>query len=593
MSKQNFASQLEKIKKNLKQQKIDHFILPNSDEFFLEYLPQSEKRIQYLSGFSGSSATIIISQNKSQFFTDGRYILQAQQELSPDDYNIFNIATKPLFSWLSSNIKKSQIIAIDTKLFSINFVKSLQKIVDEKLARLIFVDLNPVDKIWQNRPQSPSSKIFLHNLSYSGESSSSKCKKIINDLNADAILFNRPESVCWLLNIRAADIEYTPLLASYAILFKDGKIDLFVDKNRVSTAIKTKLKNINFIHPNLIESRISSLQKQIKTIQIDPSATNFWIYKIISNKIKIVEKVDPALIFKACKNQTEINGAIKAHQIDGLAVTKFLYWIEKNQGKIDELQAEQKLLELRQQHKDFFYPSFRSISSFAANGAVIHYHSSAKTNKKISGNSLYLIDSGGQYPQGTTDITRTIAIGKPSKEMIEDFTLVLKGHIALAMAKFPQGTTGSQLDVLARAALWSVGKDYDHGTGHGVGSFLSVHEGPCSISKRGNSELMAGMILSNEPGYYKENAYGIRIENLMLVEKSANKGFLSFQTLTLAPIDYNLINFKILNRSEKIWLKNYHQKIFFLYKDNLNAAEKSYLARSLKIYKKVVDIEEN
>lgn len=592
MSKRNFASQLEKIKKNLKQQKIDHFILPNSDEFFLEYLPECEKRIQYLSGFSGSSATIIIGKNKTQFFTDGRYILQAKNELNADDYDIFNIASKPLFLWLASNLKKAEIIAIDAKLFSVSFVKALQKIVDEKLAKLIFIDSNPVDKIWKNRPQSPSSKIFFHDLSYSGESSSSKCKKIINDLKADAILFNRPESVCWLLNIRAADVEYTPLLASYAILFKDGKIELFVDENRIPSAIKTKLKHINFIHPNLIESTISTLHKRIKKIQIDPSATNFWLYKIISNKIEIVEKVDPALILKACKNQTEINGAIKAHQIDGLAVTKFLYWIEKNQGKIDELQAERKLLELRQQNKDFFYPSFRSISSFASNGAVIHYHSSPKTNKKITGNSLYLIDSGGQYPQGTTDITRTIAIGKPNKEMIEDFTLVLKGHIALAMAKFPQGTTGLQLDVLARAALWSVGKDYDHGTGHGVGSFLSVHEGPCSISKRGNSELMAGMILSNEPGYYKESFYGIRIENLMLVEKSTDKGFLSFQTLTLAPFDHNLINFNILSKSEKIWLKNYHQKIFFLYKDSLNTAEKSYLAASLKIYKKEVDIEE-
>ena len=587
-----FSSRLQKIKKILAQQKIDHFILPNSDEFFLEYLPENEKRIEYLSGFTGSNATIIIGQDKCQFFTDGRYTLQAKQELNSHDYEIFNIATTPLFTWLQSNLKKSKIIAIDAKLFSINFVRVLQKIVDECSAKLVFIDSNPVDKIWSERINALSSKIFFHDLSCSGEDSKHKRKKIIDALNADAILFNRPESICWLLNIRASDVEFTPLLAAYAILFKDGKVDLFVDENRLDKKTKAKLRDVNFIQPSCVDLRIPALHKQLKKIQIDPAATNFWLYKIILDKLQVVEKADPAMLLKACKNKIEIEGAIKAHEIDGLAVTKFLYWIEKNQGQIDELEAEQKLLELRQQDSNFLYPSFRSISSFAANGAVIHYHSSLKTNKKISGNSLYLIDSGGQYPQGTTDITRTVAIGKPSKEMIDDFTLVLQGHIALAMAKFPQGTTGVQLDALARTPLWSAGKDYDHGTGHGVGSFLSVHEGPCSISKRGNSELAAGMILSNEPGFYKENAYGIRIENLILVEKTADNRFLNFRTLTLAPFDPNLINFKLLSLKEKIWLKNYHKNIFSIYKNTLSAHEKAWLERIKNIFKKAVDKEE-
>lgn len=599
MHKENYSLRLKEIKKILKQQKINHFILPNSDEFFLEYLPESEKRIQFVSGFAGSSATIVFGQNKSNFFTDGRYILQAQQEINSDDYNILNIADTSLFAWIEDNIKKSEIIAIDAKLFSMNFVKKLQKLVDEKLAKLFFIEQNPVDKIWKDRPKTAESKIFPHNLIYSGESSLAKRKKIISDLNADAIIFNQPESICWLLNIRASDVEYAPLLAAYAILFKDGKVDLFVDKKRVSS----KIKDINFIQTNCVESTISSLAKKIKSVQIDPAATNFWFYKLISDKIKIVEKQDPALILKACKNKIEVEGAIKSHQIDGLALTKFLYWLEKNQGKIDELQAEDKLLEMRKQHPDFLYPSFRSISSFAANGAIIHYHSSPKTNKKITGNSLYLIDSGGQYPQGTTDVTRTVAIGKPTAQMIEDFTLVLKGHIAIAQAKFPQGTMGSQLDVLARSPLWQAGKDYDHGTGHGVGSFLSVHEGPCSISKRQSCQLKAGMLLSNEPGFYKTGEYGIRIENLMLVENAikssekqnkdaANKLMLSFRTITLAPIDYRLVNFKILSDFEKKWLKNYHKKVFDAHKNNLNSGEKAWLARFLDIYKKVVDKED-
>lgn len=588
----SFSSRLQKIKKIIARQKIDHFILPNSDEFFLEYLPENEKRVEYVSGFTGSNATIIIGQDKCHFFTDGRYTLQAKQELNARDYEVLNIATTPLFTWLQANLKKSKVIAIDAKLFSINFVRALQKIVGECGAKLVFIDSNPVDEIWSERIKSLSSEIFFHDLFYSGEDSECKRKKIIDTLDADAILFNRPESVCWLLNIRASDIEFTPLLAAYAILFKDGKVDLFVDENRLDKKTKAKLKSVNFIQSSSIELRISTLCKQLKKIQIDPVATNFWLYKVISNKMQVIEKPDPAMFLKACKNKTEIAGAIKAHEIDGLAVTKFLYWIEKNQGKIDELEAEKKLLELRQQNSNFLYPSFRSISSFAANGAVIHYHSSAKTNKKISGNSLYLIDSGGQYPQGTTDITRTVAIGKPSKEMIDDFTLVLQGHIALATVKFPQGTTGAQLDVLARAPLWSVGKDYDHGTGHGVGSFLSVHEGPCSISKRGNSELMAGMILSNEPGFYKENHYGIRIENLILVEKTDNNCLLGFRTLTLAPLDPNLINFKLLSLKEKIWLKNYHKNIFSIYKKTLSAHEKAWLERIKNIFKKAVDKEE-
>jgi len=573
------------LKQNLKSQKIDHFILPNSDEFFLEYLPESEKRVQYISGFTGSNATIIFSEKKSHFFTDGRYTLQARNEIDLAEYEIFNIAEKPLFSWLKENLKKSEIVATDAKLVSVKFIATLQKIIDEIGAKLVFVRKNPIDEIWKSQPESPKSAVFFHDLKYSGVDSQEKRAQVLQGCDADIILFTKPESICWLLNIRASDIEFTPLLTAYAILFRDGKVNLFVDENRCSVQVKEKLTNVNLISPNLLEARLIELSGDIKKIQIDPSTTNYWLYKIIKNcNFKITETQDPTLLIKACKNKIEISGSLRAHEIDGLAVTKFLFWLEEN-SEIDEIAAEEKLLEFRKENPEFLYLSFNTISSFASNGAIIHYHSSPKTNKKLAGNSLYLVDSGGQYYQGTTDITRTIAIGQPTPEMIDDFTLVLKGHIALACTQFASATTGAQLDSIARNPLLQVGKNYDHGTGHGVGSFLSVHEGPCSISTRSTAQtLQEGMILSNEPGFYKENAYGIRIENLMLVQK-LNDDLLEFLTLTLAPLDYRLINFEKLSNSERNWLENYHKKVFLIHKNNLNPREQAWLAAVSEQYK--------
>jgi Xaa-Pro aminopeptidase len=366
--------------------------------------------------------------------------------------------------------------------------------------------------------------------------------------------------------------------------FKNGEIDLFVDEKRVSDLAHPDLKGVNLIQADCFDLRIAVLRKSLKKIQIDASSTNYWLYQLLEkNNFEIINKTDAAELIKSCKNDAEIKSAIKSHIVDGVALTKFLFWIEnslKNGAEIDEITAAEKLEEIRARNQNFLYPSFASISGFAGNSAVIHYRANPKTNKKILGNSLYLIDSGGQYfgPDffGTTDVTRVIAIGKPSAEMIENFTRVLKGHIALARVKFPCGTTGAQLDVLARSHLWQAGLNYDHGTGHGVGSFLSVHEGPCAISKRSNQELLPGMILSNEPGYYKDGEYGIRIENLMLVEKLDEK-FLQFHTLTLAPIDPILIDFKMLTYPEKKWLKNYHETIQNLLSEELSEDEKIWL----------------
>ncbi len=547
---------LKELKKLLKEQKIDYFFLPNSDEFFSEYLPENKKRIQYVTGFTGSNAYVIFGQNKSYFFTDGRYILQAQNEIDLAEFEIFNIAEKPVLSWISDNIKKDEKIALDPKLVNVNFVK---KIAAEK----VFCEKNLVDEIWHDVPNATASKVFALDEKLTGADSIFKRNQVLKNFDADAMIITKPENLCWLLNIRAFDIEFTPLLLAYAILFKNGEVELFVDEKRFAGI---NLPQVNFVQNDCFDLRIAVLKKSVKKIQIDLESTNYWLYEILEkNNFEIIAKTDPINLLKACKNQTEVSGMIKAHEEDGAAVSKFLLWLEnalKNGEEVDEIKAEEKILEFRKESKNFLYPSFNTISSFADNGAVIHYHASKKTNKKIEGDSLYLIDSGGQYCGdfiGTTDVTRTVAVGNPTEEMMENFTRVLKGHIALARAKFPRGTTGGQLDALARFHLWNVGKDYDHGTGHGVGSFLSVHEGPCGISRRAHQELLPGMIISNEPGFYKEGEYGIRIENLMLVEEF-NEKFLCFKTLTLVPLDERLIDFSMLTYPEKKWLAEYQRK---------------------------------
>lgn len=566
---------LSQLKKFLKDQKIDFFLLPNSDEFFSEYLPEKEKRVQHLTGFTGSNATVIFGQEKSYFFTDGRYILQASQQLDLNEFEIFNIAENSLFSWIKINVSTEKKLALDAKLSSLEFIKKIP-------LTPILVDSAELVLSYSRGDASPdfgaiTKPVFALSEKLSGLDSISKRKQVLQGLEADFMIITKPENLCWLLNIRAADVEFTPLLLAYGILFKSGEVDLFLDEKR---AQNLDLPKVNLIQEDCLDLRISILRKTFKKIQIDERTTNYWLYRELEkNNFEIISKTDPCEILKSQKNFAEIFGAIKAHEVDGLALTKFLFWLE-NSAEIDEIKAAEKLLEFRKENKNFLYSSFATIAGFASNGAVIHYHATEETNKKISGNGLFLIDSGGQYFGedfcGTTDVTRTIAIGNPTSEMIENFTRVLKGHIALARVKFPRGTTGAQLDALARNHLWQAGKDFDHGTGHGVGSFLSVHEGPQNISKRGHQPLLPGMILSNEPGFYKNGEYGIRIENLMLVEELDEK-FLHFKTLTLAPIDHRLIDFKMLTYPEKKWLREYHEEILKKFLSELDSQNLTWL----------------
>ncbi len=578
------------LKTAIKKLDLDYFLLPNSDEFASEYLPEYAKRLQFITGFTGSNAFAIISKNKkSAFFTDGRYTLQAASEVNKKDFESYNLSEKSPLNWLLENADKNSKISFDPSLHSVNFVLNYQKYFGENL---ICLEKNPVDTIWKNQPKAPSSEVFKHPIKYSGLSSKEKIKNIIANLDkkTDAIILTNPASICWLLNIRATDVEYSPLHLSFIIVYRDGHSELF-KTGLPRFAHNDRVKNLKSYSSTSLRGACAASDVVIQklTVQLDFSQTNYQIYQTLkSQNINITNQTDPCLIHKAIKNPTEIKNATLAHKIEGLAVTKFLFWLEnslaKNQ-KIDELKAAAKLLEFRKENKKFLYPSFATIAGFGSNGAIIHYQPTSKTNKQIKGDSLFLVDSGGQYLEGTTDITRTVAAGKPTDEMIENFTRVLKGHIAIARAKFPIGTTGNNLDILARYHLWQAGLDYDHGTGHGVGSFSSVHESPPSISKRSDGvALQAGMILSNEPGYYKTGEYGIRIENLILVEKLDEK-FLHFKTLTLAPIDPKLINFKILTYPEKKWLSEYHLRVYVELEKGLNKEEGIWLKEIINEYK--------
>jgi Xaa-Pro aminopeptidase len=579
------TTRLKGLRELLKKQKFDGFVVPSNDDFQSEFCPPHARRLEWLCGFSGSYGVAVILANKAAFFTDGRYTLQAKEQVSVKDYEHYNIADKKPWEWLAENLKKGK-LALDPWLHTKNnAAKYLENF------NISFCDENPIDILWHDRPQMPQDEIKIQPLKYAGQKSSEKIDLITKKLqenNAAALILAAPDSICWLLNIRGNDIPTTPFILSYAIVYKSGVIRLFIDRKRINDKVAEHLgENVKTASRGTLTKEIKALKNN--GILIDPASTPFWFFNQLK-KQNLIEITDPCQLPKACKNKAEIAGSYDAHVIDGVAVTKFLYWLESNLGKdkITELMAVKKLFNFRSENKLFIENSFDTISGFESNGAIVHYRASEATNREIKGNSLFLLDSGGQYQSGTTDITRTIAIGTPTKEQKNCFTLVLKGHIALASAVFPAGSSGSQLDVLARQYLWAEGLDYDHGTGHGVGSYLSVHEGPQRISKLPSSvALQPGMIVSNEPGYYKEGKFGIRIENLVtVIELEIGKDgrkFYGFDTITRAPIDLRLVDFSLLTEAEKKWLNNYHKKVFDDLSPSLEKDVKAWLKAAIKI----------
>ncbi|MEH6403034.1 MAG: aminopeptidase P family protein [Sneathiella sp.] len=572
LSPEKTETRLSVLRAEMAKQKIDGFIVPLNDEFHGEAAPAASERLKWLTGFTGSAGMAVVLKETAAIFVDGRYTLQVRQEVDLNHFTPRHVSDEPLSEWLEENMKPGECLSYDPWLHTENSVNALTMQCAKMGLVLKASGKNPIDQVWKDRPEEPLALVVPHLEEFSGRNSAEKRDEIADILEksgSDAAIHTLPDVIAWLLNIRGADLPSTPFALGFAISHKDSTVDLYMPQSKFSNDLMSHLGNAVRVHER---SQFSSGLKSLsgKTIRIDPSVTSQWIVTQLKDAgANIVRGNDPCMLPKASKNITEINGTRAAHIRDGAAVTKFLHWIsvEAPKGSVNELSAEAKLRSFRELGDRFKDVSFSTISGAGANGAIVHYRATEKTSKKLENGNLYLVDSGGQYLDGTTDITRTVAIGTPTDEMKERFTLVLKGHIALAEAIFPVGTTGSQLDTLARAPLWKHGLDYDHGTGHGVGSYLSVHEGPQRISKMPSAvPLQPGMILSNEPGYYKTGEYGIRIENLVTVVNQpkmngAEREVLKFETLTYAPLDRELMDLSLLSPSEISWVDGYHQAV--------------------------------
>ncbi len=553
----------------MKKNDIYGFLQPVQDEYLSEYPPEATRRLEWLTGFSGSAGTVAVTADKAAFFTDGRYTLQAKAEVDDTLFELHNSADTTPEEWISSQSVNGARIGYDARLYTASMLKRLETALLKKGAAAVAID-NPIDALWKNRPAAPCSPLVIHETRYCGKNSADK-RRLIGDAldkaGADAALLVAPDSVNWLLNVRGNDTEHTPLALSVAIIGKGGHTQLFVEPSRCSGEVLKHLGNeVTVLSTAALRDTLAELGKHKRAVLCDPSATPVWHTQLLAKAgAKIVEGQDPCVLPKALKNDVELNGIRSAHLRDGVAVVKLLAWLDGETAKreVTEMEVGEALHRFRAEDDMFKSASFSTIAGSGENGAIVHYRSTPGTNRALKAGELLLLDSGGQYPDGTTDITRTVPVGAPNAEHKDRFTRVLKGHIAIATAVFPKGTAGSQLDVLARQYLWQVGLDYDHGTGHGVGCFLGVHEGPQRISKRGgDAHLAPGMIVSNEPGYYKSGEYGIRIENLVAVaerEKCAGgKSWYGFETLTCAPVDTRLVDAALLSPQEKQWLNDYH-----------------------------------
>jgi Xaa-Pro aminopeptidase len=565
------------LREALTKLRLSGLILPRADRHQNEYVPPADERLAWLTGFTGSAGTTIVLDREAALFVDGRYTLQAQTQVDPSVFTIVPVAETSPERWIEQNLPSGARLGYDPWLHTADGAERLQRACANAGAELIPVEPNPVDAIWQDRPKPPLGRVVLHDLRFSGETSTAKLERIraeLASLRADSLVVSDPHAVAWTFNIRGSDVAHTPLPLAFAIVPKQGRPALFIESAKLSNDVRQALEEFADVRePGAFVAELQVLGREHRTIRLDQATGADALSRIIGEAGgKVTRGADPIANMKAIKNTVEIAGARAAHIRDGAAMTRFLAWLDREapSGTITEIGAVEALESFRRDTGLLKDVSFPSISGAGPDGAIVHYRVTRSTDRKIAPGELFLIDSGGQYLDGTTDITRTVAIGEPTPklrdEMRERFTLVLKGHIAIARAVFPDGIAGSQLDPLARQALWAHGLDFDHGTGHGVGSYLSVHEGPARISKLGNVALKRGMILSNEPGYYKAGEYGIRIENLVLVVegpkvKGAEKPLHGFETLTLVPIDRRLIERKLLDPGETAWLDAYHTRV--------------------------------
>ena len=573
MTKPSSAARLKALRSRLAALGSDGFVIPLTDEHASEYVAAYAQRLAWLTGFTGSAGTAVVLADHAALFIDGRYTLQAEAQVDGAVFERHNIADTSVLDWLADHAEAGLRIGYDPRLHSPDWVERATAALEPAGARLEAVAANPIDDVWTDRPARPRAPVAAHPENFAGKSSKEKRHEIAKAIaakKADAAAITMLDSIAWLFNIRGGDVRHTPVTLAYAILEADGSATLFIDEDKLGEDVPAQLGDEVRLAPyDDFYAALESRGQKGQAVLADPASANAAVFaRLEAGGARIVRAADPCALPKARKTAAEIAGARAAHLRDGAALTEFLCWLDRTapDGGLDELSAAERLEDFRRHNPEFCGPSFDTISGAGPNGAIVHYRVSRESSRPLAAGTLYLVDSGGQYPDGTTDVTRTVPVGEVGEEERRRFTDVLKGHIALAVLRFPKGTTGAQIDAIARRPLWEAGVDYDHGTGHGVGAYLGVHEGPQRIAKLPNAiALEPGMICSNEPGYYKTGGYGIRIENLVLVtnasEADDEREMLGFETLTLAPIDRRLILPERLTPAERGWVDAYHARV--------------------------------
>lgn len=568
-SSHDSAARVAALRAELARQNLDGFLLPRADAHQNEYVPKNAERLAWLTGFTGSAGFAVVLEKEAALFVDGRYVIQAPQEIDGKIFKSLNIADVAPTQWLAEHAREGARIGYDPWVHTSGQIERFAKTLEGKKMELVALDANPIDALWTDRPAEPMGAVVLHPPRYAGETAAAKIKKLRTSLkDADAALMSDPHAICWAFNIRGADVAHTPIALCFAMLPKDGAATLYVDDAKLAAKTRAALEKFLAIRPpSALIDDLTRAGKRGETVLFDNATAPVKLVEALreaGGKPRVTD--DPASLPKAIKNRTELEGAREAHIRDGAALTRFLAWFSEAapKGGLTEITAAEALETFRRENGDLRDISFPTISAFAEHAAIPHYRVSEKSNLRI-GKGVYLVDSGAQYLDGTTDVTRTVVVGRASKQLRDHFTRVLKGHIAIARAVFPKGVTGAQLDAFARRDLWEAGLDFDHGTGHGVGSYLSVHEGPQRISKLSTTPLQPGMILSNEPGYYRAGEYGIRLENLVIVEKrdipGAEREMYGFETITLAPFDLACVEPGLMSADEIAWLNTYHAKV--------------------------------
>ncbi len=584
---------LEAIRGKMERHNVAVFLVPRADEHQLEYVPPSSERLAWASGFTGSAGMAVITRSEAALFVDGRYTLQARQQANPAYWEYRHLIEEPPEKWIADRIIKTDRVGFDPRLHTPEGLKRFETAVERAGGIMQPLESNPIDELWMDRPAPPAGPIEIYPDSLAGESSSSKRRRMAAELRrdkTDALVISAPDCLAWLFNIRGSDLDLTPFALGFAILRADGSACLFLDSAKLTPPVRLTLEAqgngaVTIAEPSALDAELDSLSEQ--RVRVDKNTGSVRIVERLKSAGAVVDiGDDPCALAKACKNETELAGIRAAHVRDGVALVRFISWFVANApGSETEWSLANRIDSLRSENEHFRTLSFNTISASGPNAALCHYKVEKETARPLGNDEIYLIDSGGQYTDGTTDVTRTLIVGNPTPEMRRRYTQVLKGHIALAVARFPKGTTGSQLDALARQYLWQDGVDYDHGTGHGVGCFLSVHEGPQVIAKRPSTVgLLPGMVLSDEPGYYKTDAYGIRIENLVAVRKlepqpnGAEGDYFGFEVLTLAPYDHRLIDVSLLTEAERVWVDAYHTRVRDNLTPHLNPADTKFLA---------------